>query len=83
MTHRSHIYPKSWTLDWTGIWTVFFLQHVHKNETPKADDSLLTLFQVAFGLPIAFSVNVEGSVIEMKPVAPAAPEDNAVAKPKS
>ena len=58
---------------------------MHKNETPKADDSLLTLFQVAFGLPIAiaFSVNVEGSVIEMKPVAPAAPEDNAVAKPKS
>ena len=38
---------------------------------------LLTLFQAAFGLQIAFSASLEGSVIEMKPTAPVL-EDNAV-----
>ena len=41
------------------------------------NDSLLTLFQAAFGLAIAFSASVEGSVLEMKPAAPV-PEVNAV-----
>ena len=40
------------------------------------NDSLLMLFQAVFGLPIAFSASVEGSVIEMKLAAPV-PEDNA------
>ena len=36
-----------------------------------ARNSLLyTVFQVAFGLPIAFSTSLEGSVIEVKPAAP-------------
>ena len=38
---------------------------------------LLTLFQAAFGLPIAFSESVEGSVIEMKPTV-SVPGDNVV-----
>ena len=35
-----------------------------------ANSSLFTLFQVAFGLLIAFSTSLEGSAIEMKPAAP-------------
>ena len=41
------------------------------------NSSLYTVFQVAFGLPIAFSTSSEGSAIEMKPTAPV-PEDTAV-----
>ena len=39
--------------------------------------SFFTLFQVAFGLPIAFWTSLEGSVIEMKS-ATLAPQDTAV-----
>ena len=35
-----------------------------------ANSLLFTLFQVAFGLLIAFSTSLEGSAIEMKPTAP-------------
>ena len=38
---------------------------------------LYTVFQVAFGLPIAFSTSLEGSAIKMKPAAPV-PVDTAV-----
>ena len=38
---------------------------------------MLMLFQVAVGLPIAFSASVEGFVIEMKTTAPVT-EDNVV-----
>ena len=41
------------------------------------NSSLFTLFQIAFGLPIAFSTSLEGSVIEMKPATPV-PVDTAV-----
>ena len=33
------------------------------------NSSLYTVFQVVFGLPIAFSTSLEGSAIEMKPAA--------------
>ena len=36
----------------------------------EGNGSLFTLFQVAFGLPIAFSISLEGSVMEIKPAAP-------------
>ena len=41
------------------------------------NSSFLTLFQVAFGLPIAFWKSLEGSVIEMKS-ATLAPQDTAI-----
>ena len=51
---------------------------VHKKRDSKEDNgSLLTIFQAVFGLPIAFSVSVEGSIIEIKPATPV-PEDNTV-----
>ena len=31
---------------------------------------LFTIFQIVFGLPIAFSSSLEGSVVKMKPTAP-------------
>ena len=43
-------------------------------DSKVGNGSLLTLFQVVFGLLIAFSTSVEGSVIEMKSAAPV-PED--------
>ena len=78
-----------WTLDWTGLdWTglefglgfsLRIIQHAQERDSKAGNDTLLTLFQVAFGLLIASSVSVEGSVIEMKP---AASEDKR-GKPKS
>ena len=56
------------------------IQHVLKKRDSKpgmARCSRYSLFQAAFGLPIAFSASVEGSVIEMKPAA-LIPEDNVV-----
>ena len=41
-----------------------------------------TPFQVALGLPIAFSTILEGSVMEIKPAAPV-PVDTMVIEPKS
>ena len=43
----------------------------------ELNSSFFTLFQVAFGLPIAFWTSLEGSVIEMKS-ATLAPQDTAV-----
>ena len=41
-------------------------------DSKASDDSRLELFQAAFGgafgLPVAFSASVEGSIIEMEPV---------------
>ena len=48
-----------------------------KKSPTQGYGSLLTLFQAAFGLSIAFSASVEGSVVEMKPTAPV-PENNVV-----
>ena len=48
-----------------------------KRDSKAGNGSLFSLFQAEFGLPIAFSASVEGSVIEMKSVAPV-PEDNAL-----
>ena len=46
----------------------FNMCDVHKKRDSKASNgSLLTIFQAAFSLPIAFSASVEGSVIEIKP----------------
>ena len=53
------------------------VQGLERERLQASDDSLLALFQAAFGLPVAFSASLEGSVIEMKPTAPV-PEDNAV-----
>ena len=47
-----------------------------KRDSKACDGLLLSLFP-AFGLPIAFSASVEGSVIELKLAAPI-PEDNTV-----
>ena len=44
--------------------------------------SFCTLFQIAFGLPIAFSTNLEGSFIKMKQ-ASLAPQENAVSSETS
>ena len=46
-------------------------------DSKVGNDSMLTLFQAAFGIPIAFSASVEGSATEMKPSVPV-PEDKAV-----
>ena len=43
--------------------------HAQERGTLAGNGSLLMLFQAAFGLPIAFSAIVKGSVIEMKPTA--------------
>ena len=48
-----------------------------ERDSKAGNASLLSLFQAAFGLPIAFSASVEGSVVELKPAVPV-PEDNAV-----
>ena len=72
---------KSWTLDWTGLdWTglefgLGLIQHAQERDSKAGNDTLL----VVFGLLIAPSVSVEGSVIEMKPAAP----EHKRGKPKS
>ena len=48
-----------------------------KRDSKAGNGLLLTLFQAAFGLLIAFLANLEGFVIEIKSVAPVA-EDNIV-----
>ena len=51
---------------------------MHKMRDYKAGNgSLLTVFQAAFGLPIAFSASLKGSVMEIKPAGPVS-EDNMV-----
>ena len=63
-----------WNFFFASVLCVVTIQHMHKNKRLQSRQ-WLELFQVAFGLPIAFWSSVEGSVIEMKPT-PAAPEDN-------
>ena len=62
----------------TACTYMYYYVHVAVRSIAGTREQLvLTLFQVAFGLPIAFWTSVEGSVIEMKS-ATLVPQDTVV-----